>query len=150
MKKLCIVGVHIVLWYLVGGTALRDKYAWVRGKLRRCHWCIVWRSLSFKTNKIFFLFKLKWALVLSHFGGIHTASANSCPTNTSHPSWFVTKWTTKSRKKWGKYLQIDNIHWQDHYEIICKIWHETYLQTFQYRIFPFFPLQLYLINMVQK
>ena len=54
----------------------------------------------------------------------------------------------QKQKKLGKYLQIDTIHWQDHYKIPFKICHETYLQTFQCRIFQtFFPLQLYPINM---
>ncbi len=46
----------------------------------------------------------------------------------------------KSENKWNKYLDCNNMNWQDHYCIAYEICRETYVQSFQYKIFNrFFP-----------
>jgi len=46
----------------------------------------------------------------------------------------------KAETKWKSYLNIEDIHWQDHYVIPFNVSRETSLQSFQYKIFHrFFP-----------
>ena len=46
----------------------------------------------------------------------------------------------KSEEKWAKYLEAEQLCWEDYYTIPFKVTRETYLQSFQYKIFHrFYP-----------
>ena len=50
------------------------------------------------------------------------------------------KKTPKAQKKWEQYLQTDQIEWEELYKIPFKVTRETFIQSFQYKIFHrFFP-----------